>query len=487
MHHDDRSSSGAGIVAAVLLLLVILFIGAVGAGVGFFYVRGVPVAGPMPVSMKKAAVGGTATPTLASAEALVVGKFELSDLDLKDALESPTLAIAPQGNVLLAYASQAGPEERTLSLVRSVDGTTFGEAKVLRKTKIFTAVSQSRGKEVKRPLRMMPKLAVGGSKVFLGWIEPNEDNTTVIFYVAESTDEGVTFGDPIRVHESDGARPNFLALAADAQGNVVASWLDIRAGIPQPFAAVKKAGESAFSIETQVYSSPNEAGVCPCCPTAALIGLDEQVYVAFRNQLEGFRDIYVGQRPLQGEGEFPPPMPVMSKPTWTFDGCPHDGPSLAADTLNLYVTWMDASSGAPRCYYSKKPLGGGNFDPPQLLNPQSDSAEGNAKIVSTGDGVIAVWEQAATSSSDEPAAGGGGHAHGAASGGSRAIYLATAMRVQGPQGTSLAWEPARPIAMVEGAFQSRPVVVTQPGGHTYAAWNELDEQGKRVVVARLSQ
>ncbi len=484
MNHDSRSSGGTGVLVAVLLLALILLVGVVGLGAGFFFLgRSVPVppmvtTGPMP-SVAQAAVAGSG----------VLGTFALSDFDKKDQLEAPVITITPNGDVLVVYASQISKTERSLRLVRFRDGGVVGEPKEIRKTKIFDSISQQNGKEVKRAIRLLPQLASGGGKVYLGWVEPNEELTTVYYFIAESADEGETFGPSLRVHESDGARPAFTGLAADPQGNVVATWLDNRAGIKQPFAAIKKAGAPAFEIESQVYSSPNDSGVCPCCPTNAVIGPDEQVYVAFRNQLDGFRDIYVGQRSLAGEGDFSMLRSVVEKPTWTFDGCPHDGPSLAIDTQNLYAVWMDASSGTPRCYYTSKPLGGGNYAPAQLLNPQATGTEGNAKVASFGEGVVAVWEQATgdLATTGEPVASDSkDHDHRAAAGGSRAICTAVGSRIQSPTGSTLSWQPPQPLAMKEGAFQTRPALALSADGG-FAVWHELDEQGKRVVVARLPQ
>lgn len=485
--NDDRSAGGTGALVAVLLLLAIIGIAVVGLGAGFFLFSSSTVATP-PAAVWKAPT----PPVLAAAgtPTQVIGTFALASLDMKDQLEAPAIVITPQGHVLLAYASQTAKDERTLRIARSRDGVSFEEPKEFRKTKIFESVSQQAGKEVRRPIRLLPQLATGGGKVFLGWVEPNEDNTTVFYYLAESTDDGETFGDPVRVHESDGAKPAFTGLAADAHGNVVASWLDSRAGIKQPFAAIKKAGESTFQTEAQVYSSPNDEGVCPCCPTTVVIGPDEQVHAAFRNQLDGFRDIYVGQRPVTGDGDFTMLRSVVATPTWKFDGCPHDGPTLAIDSLNLYTAWMDASSGTPRCYFSLKPLGGGNFTPPQLLHPQGTGPEGNARLIATSNGLVAVWEGALADDltvAEVPAAENSKSAHDAPpAGSSRAIYMARGTGLQSPQGTSIRWQPPQPVAAKEGAFQTRPALALKATGEVFAAWHELDEQGKRVIVAKLA-
>ncbi len=492
MNHESRSSNGGAIVAALLLLALIVL---VGAGVGFFFVGSSQTTTVFPMSSGPVA-SVVADPILITPPAEVLATFPLATLDIKDTLEAPTLAIDAQGDLLLAFASQTKADERTLYLAQTTkaDGYAFAQPvqpRELRRTAIYTSVSQMRGKEVKRALRLVPHLATSGERVLLSWMEPNADNTTVFYQVAESTDGGATFGEPLRMHASDGARPTFTALNADAQGNVAASWLDNRAGIQQPFASVRLAGEAAFNTESQVYASPEDKGVCPCCPTASLITPDGRLIVAFRNQLAGFRDIYVVERKLTGDEGFGEPQRVLADPTWTFDGCPHDGPSLATDGTTLFVGWMDAHTGSPRCYVASRPLAGGAFTSPEQL--PGDPA-GCLQLAMDSSGTLhAVWEvtvadlevasqpataDAAPAQEEAAAKEEAGHKHGAPTGSSKAIYYA--------QRNQEGWNEAVPLAPREGAFQSRATLVIAPSSQVIVAWNELDEQGKRVVVAKVN-
>lgn len=489
MNRPQTSGSAALLVAVLLLGLIV--IGAGGLAIGFFVARDSAVR-TSTISLPATAIHVAPSAAAAAEGTGVVARFKLSERDVKDTLESPVIVATPQGSVLVAYASQTGESQRKLYVARSTDqGQSFPELQLVRQTAIYTSVSQMKGKEVRRSLRLLPQLAVAGDKVYLGWIEPNTDNTTVIYYVAESSDDGVTFGEPQRVHESDGARPTFVGLTGDREGNLLASWLDHRAGVQQPFAALRRAGESTFQPETQVYAAEGDRGVCPCCPTAALLA-HGQMFVAFRNQLNGYRDIYVGSRSIGGEGDFDTTIPVRATPTWMFDGCPHDGPSLAADSRNLLVAWMDASSGTPRCYYTFKPLGGGNFAEPRAVDegadPETAPSQGNirAAIDPQGD-IVLAWESSiggagdnhATASSDDE------HQHGAPTGSGRAIILMRLSRDESPQaGDSFTASSRFGLAPKPGVFQTRPALTVLNDGTVLVAFNQLDENGKQVIVAR---
>jgi hypothetical protein len=504
MNHD-RSSGGGAIVVAVLLLVLILVIGLVGVGAGFFFFARATHVEQMQMDVEAAAGLVDQTYTLNPA-AVPLAQLPLSERDLTDTLEAPSVAVDSAGNVYLAYASQTGEAERTLYLARfDAQGQSLdSEPIAIRTTAIYTAVSNTNGKEIKRSLRLLPKLAVSEGKVILGWIEPNPENTTVIYYIAESTDQGATFGEPIQVHQSLGARPTFIALAANAQGDIAASWLDNRAGIQQPFAAVKLHNESEFRAEAQVYASADDKGVCPCCPTATLITDDGRQVVAFRNQLDGIRDIYVAERKLTDEA-FGEAQSVRAAPTWKFDGCPHDGPTLAADKESLYVSWMDGSGGVTQCYIASRPLTGGSFSEAKAVNFLLDkAAQGNAALAALpGGGTLAVWEEAtryfaaeaagetspATTEGDDatgetPAAPEHGehHAeHHAAAGGSERSIQWARFRINADGSSTQSPLPVH----AKNAFQTRPAIAIAPDGSSLIAWNELSESGKQVVIVRM--
>jgi hypothetical protein len=497
MNHDRSSGSGGGaIVVAVLMLVLVLVLGVVGVGAGFFFfARSVAVEEPWQSYPQVATIDSISS----SPQGMAVQweRFPLSERDVTDTLEAPSVAVDAAGNVYLAFASQTGDTERTLYLARfNAQGDSLdAEPVVVRTTAIYTAVSTMRGKEVKRALRLLPKLAVSEGKIILGWIEPNPENTTVIYYIAESTDGGKTFGEPLQVHQSLGARPTFIALAANAQGDIAASWLDNRAGIQQPFASVKLHNETEFRPEVQVYASADDKGVCPCCPTATIITDDGRQVVAFRNQLEGFRDIYVAERQLTDEN-FGEAQSVRAAPTWKFDGCPHDGPTLAADDTSLFVSWMDASEGMTQCYIASRPRTGGAFTPANEVNFLLDkAAQANASLAALpSGGVLAVWEEAtrffAGAEVESPApeettaataAAASEHEHHAGGGGSERSIQWAKFRVSA-DGSAV--QSPLPV-LARQAFQSRPALAILPSGGAVVAFNELSESGKHVVLVRL--
>jgi hypothetical protein len=402
--------------------------------------------------------------------------FALTADDAKETMEAPTLATDATGTVFVAWASRTGANERSLFVSRAGGaGRPFDPPALVTKSAVYKAVSQMKGQTITREVKMAPHLVSAERGAHLAWTEALPNGAGVRSVVAHSAD-GRTFGAPVPFNDGTESRSTFTALAAGPNGALLASWLDNRNGPQQCFAALRKPGAAGFEPALQVHAGEPGKGVCPCCPTAALVGPDGALYVAFRNVANGFRDIAVGAlRPGARAFEVVP----VGPPAWTFNGCPHDGPSLARVGDTLHVAWMDARTGTPRCYHASANLSDLKFGAARELNPDGPGSQGNPQLLADAAGTLhAVWEE---SLGAEPAPAGAGHKHEpaapqAGAGGRAIVYRALA---------NGAFGPARAVAPKPGAFQSRPALAGTPAGEIVVAWNELSETGKTVSVTRL--
>jgi hypothetical protein len=400
-------------------------------------------------------------------------RFPLTAADVKDTLEAATLTTDPGGMVYLAWASRTGDDERTLYLARSSDtGKTFDTPRVVARSGVFKAVSQMKGKTITRELRMVPHLAASADSLHLAWTETLPANVGVRMVTATSTDRGRTFGPAQTVHHGADARATFTALTAAGNGALLASWLDNRNSSQQCFAAIRGPGQSEFTPEQLVHAGDDSHGVCPCCPTASLLGPDGTAYVAFRNVAAGYRDIAIGVKSATSSTYVLHP---VVPPSWAFNGCPHDGPSLALVGDTLHVVWMDARSGVQRCYHAHANIADMKFESREL-HAAGGGTQGNAKLVVDSTKTLhAVWEATLGS---EPASADTTHQHGppkVGGTGGRAIMHAVLLPGQS------VFTGAKAIAPKEGAFQTRPTLAVAQNGNLLVAWNELDTAGKAVV------
>jgi hypothetical protein len=371
---------------------------------------------------------------------------------------------------------------RTIFLSRTADnGLSFERPKQIATANIYKTMPKGNNKASGYERRATPHAVACGGKLSLTWSDGLPDGSGMRLVIATSQDGGSTFGPIQAVQRGLKAKTTFTAMSGSTNGSLACSWLDDRSGVQQPFVAVRSPGAAEFEVERLVYSGQGEKGVCPCCPTSVAFGPDGSLYVAFRNICDGYRDMAIS-RLLPDATSFEGPFPVISN-TWKFEGCPHDGPSIALMGDRLYALWMDARSGPQRCYWGWANVRDMKFTTAQL-HPGVPGTQGNPKLVADSAGTLhAVWEESLgiESPSDESHT---SHQHAApkvGSGGGRAIMYAR----QKPGDTEFG--VVRAVAPKPGAFQTRPCIVAPTNDELFIAWNELDASGKAVVVTRFNE
>lgn len=103
------------------------------------------------------------------------------------------------------------------------------------------------------------------------------------------------------------------------------------------YAAIDASGK--ISDDTQLDES-----VCECCQTSAAVTSDGVIAV-YRDRSENeVRDIYSVR---QTDGSWGSPQAVHAD-NWQINGCPVNGPSIAADGRRVAVAWFTGAKDAPR-------------------------------------------------------------------------------------------------------------------------------------------
>jgi hypothetical protein len=162
----------------------------------------------------------------------------------------------------------------------------------------------------------------------------------------------------VAAHGHAASRPGFTALAADADDGLACGWIEGRNHVPQPFFSAWPADSAGATAEQLVFAGPEGKGICPCCDVAVAVAggaADRTAIVAFRNSDSGHRDIWLARAAGGGAAGFTAPIAISPDP-WSFNGCPHDAPSLAVSGDRLHVAWMDAHTGTGRVYHAVSTL-----------------------------------------------------------------------------------------------------------------------------------
>lgn len=182
--------------------------------------------------------------------------------------------------------------------------------------------------------------------------------------------------------EDEVDKEGFTGLSSDGNNNLFAIWTDLRGDKHNKiYGARSTDGGITWNKNILVYASPDST-VCECCkPSVAMRG--SNVYVMFRNWLNGNRDLYLIQS-SNGGNSFGK-AEKLGTGNWKLNGCPMDGGGLAiASNAVPQTVWrreskiFAATSGQP-----EKEIGEGKSCSIESINGKNIYAwvDNNSNIV----------------------------------------------------------------------------------------------------------
>jgi hypothetical protein len=321
----------------------------------------------------------------------------------------------------------------------SVRGTTVAvvwRASVESQQDVFLSVSTDAGAHFSAPVRVndidgdgrasgeqAPRVALGADAIHVVW-PSKRDGHSVIRY-ARSIDGGRSFSPAVSIAGAalTGAR-GWEAATVTYDGAVHAVWLDGRnadargaasnhashGSQKSPPASHKHTGGSGnmpdrsprqdvFYASFGAGEAPREAllasNVCFCCKTA-IVASGDNVYAAWRHIYPGnLRDIAFARSADRGR-TFGAPV-RLSDDGWRIEGCPDDGPALAADAHGgIHVVWPTLVAGeTPRKGIFYASLAGETVTP-RLRVDSGDSDPAHPQLAADDHGTAAVaWDERA--------------------------------------------------------------------------------------------
>jgi hypothetical protein len=216
--------------------------------------------------------------------------------------------------------------------------------------------------------------------------------------VARSTDDGKTWSDSVIPHR-DGTRSEhgFVSMTPWGPGQMGIVWLDGRKtraaghgdhGGDQAEMSLMHTTldrEGGLGIETVL-----DGRVCDCCQTDAALA-DGATVVVYRDRSdEEVRDVSVVRFT---EGRWSEPM-ALSRDGWQINGCPVNGPSVAAVGASVGVAWFTAASDKPMVKAAFSMDAGRTFTPPFVVDEERPLGRVDILMLDDASALVSWLQQA---------------------------------------------------------------------------------------------
>ncbi|MEZ4361379.1 MAG: hypothetical protein R3B48_14430 [Kofleriaceae bacterium] len=257
--------------------------------------------------------------------------------------------------------------------------------------------------------------ALGGSRMLAHWLTELPGGGYGISLVA-SADGGSTWSAPWSPHRDGTATEHgFVSVVPRGAGGAVLVWLDGRAfdGLDgataeqraamalratsldvaalDAAAAVSEGGAAGAPGEAAAAPGDGELEVdprtCSCCQTAA-VAVGEDVVVAYRDRdVNEIRDISVVR--LESSGWTQPH--AAHRDGWRIEGCPVNGPALAADGSRVALAWFTEADDRAAVKLALSEDGGRTFGAPVRID--EGAPQGRVGVALVGARAAVSWQE----------------------------------------------------------------------------------------------
>jgi hypothetical protein len=240
-------------------------------------------------------------------------------------------------------------------------------------------------------------VALPGGALLAHWPVKGEPGTHASsIRIARSTDGGKTWSQPVIPHTDRSAvEHGFVSMVALPDGRVAALWLDGRNMREASHGSHKAMRET--NLRYTIFGSDGRASedmlidprVCDCCPTSAAM-TSEGPIAFYRDRSEKeVRDISI-VRFVKGKWTDPR---AVSADGWEIQGCPVNGPSVAADGRRVAVAWFTAPKETPVVKIAFSNDAGATFSQPLQVEGASPAGRVDVLLLEDGSALVRWLER----------------------------------------------------------------------------------------------
>jgi hypothetical protein len=304
----------------------------------------------------------------------------------------PNLHAAPDGRLFLSWIEQAGDRRHALRFAVRKAGRWSAPATIAEGDNWFVNWAD------------FPSIiALADGTIAAHWlVKSAKDTYAYDVHVARSTDGGKSWSKPLVPHR-DGTHTEhgFVSLLPWTSGGVAAAWLDGRKfktseGDHHGHGSSTNEMTLRFTVigaRGQLSDEPLlDDRVCECCQTSAAL-TSEGAVVAYRDRSkEEIRDISVVRF---HKGRWSEPATVHAD-GWRIEGCPVNGPSVAALGRRVAVAWFTAANDTARVNLAFSSDAAASFNKPVQIDDGSPLGRVDVEMLSDGSAIVCWLERTAT-------------------------------------------------------------------------------------------
>ncbi len=271
--------------------------------------------------------------------------------------EAPSLAILPDGRVLMSWIETDGPVHASVRTA-ILDGSDWSQP-----------VTVVEGDDLFINYADFPSVAaLPDGTLAINWSRMNGDSYFAYdTNISLSYDDGATWGAGIVPHWDGTERQHgFVSMVLDGSGGILAMWLDGRNHDTGDSQGAAEAEGDAMQLRATTLAADGELSeeillddrTCTCCQTTAVALDDGTVLLAYRDRTEDeIRDISLVRRV---NGVWSEPVGI-SGDGWEIAGCPVNGPAIDAYGSRVALVWYTEANNIPAVRMAFSDDRGANF------------------------------------------------------------------------------------------------------------------------------
>lgn len=300
------------------------------------------------------------------------------------------LASGPDGQIVLSWLEPAA--EGTALRFSVLDGDAWSEPR--------TAAT---GEDFVVNWADLPSVVPITQDVWIAhWLQASpESYASYDIAYATSSDRGSTFAAHGLLNDDGALTEHGFVSLFPWDGAIGAVWLDGRrlaelfesgefdpdgppVGMSLRFAKIAYDGTVADSGEIDEL-------VCDCCPTSAALAGSAPVIVYRDRTPEEIRDIAVRRHTDDGWSA----ETVLGPDGWHIEGCPVNGPAIAAAGETVVAAWFTAPGGRPSVRFARSGDGGATFGVPVDVDRDGSFGYVDVELDGNGDAIVSWWRRSA--------------------------------------------------------------------------------------------